>query len=223
MIKIVSGLVSDVLPTASGVVLARRPDDAKDPAELSFFEVDVAARGVRRVEPRIYLIAKFGRNYDRICAQISSVFECSACVTAGGDVFVVYTDGQTVTFDPDGNLLTSGELFYRGEPVMCCAADGEDVWCAVPKCDSIVRYSRERDLITMRIGGTSATSFKYPVGLYASGGRLFISSYGSRNVKSVDLGDYSVADVVEFTEPALRYYPVPGGEVVALSSGVYIL
>ena len=223
MIKIIGRAISDIIRHPSGAVIAISGVDPNSPSTLSYFVFNVHTRTVDRVKSDTYLECKFGPEWPAVTLRLSDTVACSCAPLEDGGAFVIYTNGDTGVFDEFGTLSGTGRLLYRGEPAMGAAPQGNDVWCCVPRNNLIVRYNVARDLVVMRIGGTDQTSFGRPVDVSAEDGKLFVCAHGSRAIKTVDMTDYSVSDLYEFSEPVFRYIRSGGHEIVALASGVYML
>ncbi|MCR5040633.1 MAG: hypothetical protein K6C36_00885, partial [Clostridia bacterium] len=155
MIKIVDKIISDIIRHPAGAVFAIAGVSGTASNELSFFSFDVRTRAIDRIAYEKYLEYKFGSFYEDIASVLTDTVSCSCAQLADGSTFVIYTNGDTGIFDAEHDLVRTGRLYYRNQPAMGAAAQDGDVWCCVPRENLIIRYSPERDLITMRIGGTS--------------------------------------------------------------------
>lgn len=223
MIKVVGSEISDIIGTAEGAMFVRRsvsPDGSVRPA---FYALDAGNKKIAVVTREAYLLAKFGQSFAEIAKQLPDSVTCTAVRFPEGHTFVIFPNGDTGLFGPDGSLLREGCVSYRGHPACGAAPDGLDVWCAVPEGDLIVKYSLSRDLVLMRVGGTPVTTFRHPVDITVFDGRLYVCNRDSCTVRTVNLSDCSVEDHLEFTEPVLRVICCAGHEIVVLTSGVYLL
>lgn len=225
MIRIVSLDIVDLLPFPSGVLFALKEKTERGGEKIAFYSFDVATNSIGAVTRSAYLLTKFGPAYLSIAEKLKDHITCETARLVNGQLFLVYTSGETGWFDEKGALIASGDVHYRGCAARTAAADpdGKHLWSVVPEQDLIVKYTPAENRIVMRIGGDGASSFSSPCSVFVHENDLFVCNPGVGKVNRVSMTDYSLRDHRRFDEPVYRYLISGGREFAALRSGVYML
>ena len=215
--------IADIVPFSKGIIVARKDTLKSGKTKISFFTYDVKLERPTASTRSVYMLNKFGENYEEIEKQLNDFIYCDATVLPNNHVAVVYASGEIGLFNDKGKLYWTGDLLYKSCPVNGVAGEGKYLWCVVPEGNCIVRYSPSTEKIVLRIGGDSSTAFLNPVSISSYDDKLYICNYQSCKIRTVNLKDFSVADYKVFEEPVFRFIKTNDREIVELESGVYML
>lgn len=214
----------DIIAHPDGFITVE-PDskDENGQLKISFKFFNLKTMVVKRVKKDFYTEAKFGPAYGEIATQIKDYISCAVCESPKDFTNVVFPTGEIGIFDITGTLIWTGDLLYHDCPVRSCAPDGENIWCAVPDQNAIVRYSTNLQRVDFRIGGVDTTALGRPMAVTRIEDDLYVCCKTSNNIKKINLGNYETDDYKKFDEGVLRYLRIGNAEVVVLASGVYLL
>ncbi len=215
--------IVDIIPFSKGIIVARKDVLKSGETKISFFTYDVKLERPTTSTKGVYLLNKFGENYEKIAGQLNDLIYCSTTTLPNKHVAVVYASGEIGLFNDRGTLYWTGDLQYKDCPVNGAAAEGKYIWCVVPENNCIVRYSPSTEKIVLRIGGDASTAFLNPVFISMYDDKLYVCNYQSCKIRTVDLKNYTVSDYKTFEEPVYRYIKTNDREIVELESGVYML
>lgn len=214
----------DIIPFPKGFIIVKGDTrDENGNFRVTFMGYDISSNQLTHITKSVYLLNKFGSAFKSISDQIGDYVSCASVTLPNKKVHIVYPTGEMGTFDSDGTLLWTGDLIYHDSPVRSAAVDDKFIWCAVPKHNSIIRYSPALKKVDFRIGGDNSSVFGKPMSITKSENSLYICNKNSCNISHVDLSNFVVSEYRAFDEPVLRYFQILEHEVVVLSSGVYIL
>lgn len=223
MKKISSTDIFDLIPFKSGFIYVKKAELENGSFKLKFYGYDVKKMENAPITKSVYLLSKFGSSFNIIAEKLGDYASCDAGILPNKYVSVVYPTGEMGLFDEKAALIWTGDLQYKGSPVQSLAVDGNNIWCCVPKLNSIINYSIVNKKVSMRIGSENSTAFSNPISVVKYDDELFVVNKDSCKVRIVSLNDYSVRDFRLFDEPVLKYIRTNGKEVVLLESGIYIL
>ena len=213
----------DIIPFSKGLLLARKDAYKNGSAKVAFISYDIKLERPSPITKGVYLLNKFGSSYKPIAETIGDYVSCDAALLPNKHTAVVYMNGEVGLFDEGGTLYWTGDLLYKDMPVCSCAAGDKCIWLAVPDGNCVVRYSPHANKITLRIGGSGDTAFSHPVSLSNYDDILYVCNRDSKTIKKISLKDLTVHDYKLFDEPVYKYIRTCDKEIVALSSGVYML
>lgn len=222
--KKISGTdIFDLIPFKSGFIYVKKAELENGSFKLKFYGYDVKRMENSPVTKSVYLLSKFGPSFNVIAEKLGDYASCEAGILPNKYVVVVYPTGEMGLFDEKASLIWTGDLQYKDCPVQSLTVDGNNIWCCVPKLNSIINYSIVNKKVSMRIGGDTSTAFSNPIAVIKYDNDLFITNKESCKVRIISLDDYSASDFRLFDEPVLKYIRTCGKEVVLLESGIYIL
>ncbi|MGI6267543.1 MAG: hypothetical protein ACOYJN_00260 [Acutalibacteraceae bacterium] len=214
----------DIVPFSKGfIVVIADGHDSQGNLKISFLSYDISSNKLAHSTKSVYLLNKFGSNFNIISEQISDFISCAVGIFPNKRIHLVYPTGEMGTFDSDGTLLWTGDLIYHDSPVRSIAVDDKFIWCTVPEHNSIIRYSPLSKKVDFRIGGENSKVLKRPMSVLKIDDALFVCNKDSNNISKISLDNFVVNVYKAFEEPVLRYLTIQGYEVVVLSSGIYIL
>lgn len=224
MKQIINSLPLDIIPHPNGFIVVS-PDGKDDRGKLkiSFRFFDFTVNKATRVKRNFYAEQKFGPAFSEIASQIKDYITCAVCEGPQGFTNVVFPTGEIGIFDYMGTLIWTGDLSYHDCAVRSCAPDDNNLWCAVPDQNAIVRYSKKLQRVDFRIGGAETTAIGRPMAVTRYGNDLYVCCKATKSIKKINLDNYVAEDYKKFEEPVLRYFRTCGHEIVVLSSGVYML
>jgi len=223
MTKVISTKIIDVITFSKGLIFVKKETLDDGSFKVSFFSFELDTEKVAPVTKSVYLLNKFGPSYSPIAQQLGDYVTCSAGKLPGAETVVIYSTGEMGLFNKDGELIWTGDLFYRESPARDVALENKHIWCTVPDKNCLIRYSTVVNKIVMRIGGEDSEAFKNPVSLSSFDGMLFVCNQRSMMINTVDMKDFSVKSYRRFNEAVYKYMRVGEKEFVLLDSGVYML
>ncbi len=222
MQKIVDS-VYDIIAFSNGIIYTKKSVLENGAVKVNFFGYDIKRMQDTPVTKSVYLLNKYGAEYNKIAEQLGDYVSCDADVLPSKHTVVVYNSGESGIFSPSGDMVWSSDLNYQGSEINSVAADGRQFWSVVPDKNCVVSYSISHKKFSMRIGSPDSTSFQHPVSITKYDNELFVCNTESRKVRTINLNDFSVNDFRIFDEPVYKYLRSCGKEIVVLESGVYIL
>lgn len=223
MIKVVSLDILDLIGFPSGILFVLKENQDDSSVKVSFYSFDVATKSIATVTKNAYLLTKFGSSYSPIARQLGDYVSCDAAKLWNGQIFVIYSTGETGIFDEQGNLIKTTDIKYHESPARDVAVENNFIWSAVPELNLIIKYSLLQNRVVMRIGGETSDTFSYPVSVCEYDGYLYVCNRDSQRISKVSLTDFSVENYKQFDEPVYKYIKVDDNEFVILDSGVYLL
>ena len=221
--RIISTVVVDILPHASGFLFAEISGERGDEEKVSFYSYEQDKQETFPITARTFLAHKFGEDFRDIIDEIGDFISCDAAPLGKNGVAVVYASGEMYIFGAGGKLVWQGKVTYRDCPVRDLAVDGKDIWCTVPDGGSVILFSPAEGRVTLRIGGTGSSTFQEPVSVTKSDDMLYVCCRSSQKVRTIRLSDYDVRDYRRFREPIHKFFKVGDAEYAVLDSGVYKL
>ena len=221
--RIISGVLLDILPHASGFLYAEMSFDKTGNEKVSFFSYEQDRQDILPITTRVYLTHKFGDSYREIMDEVGDFLSCDAAPLGKNGTVVLFESGEMYIFASQGKLVWKGQVTYQEDPVRDLAVDGKDIWCAVPDGNAVICYSPAEKRVSLRIGGKESSAFEEPVSVSKFGDTLYVTSRRVQKVRSIHLPDYDVQDYRKFREPVHKFFRVEDREYVVLDSGVYVL
>ena len=221
MVRIISGVVLDILPHASGFLFAEMTFDEGGEEKVCFFSYEQDKQDCFPVTAKTYLTHKFGPYYRDVIDEIGDFISCDAAPLGKNGTAIVYESGEMYIFDGLGKQVWKGVVSYQHKSIRDLAVDGKDIWCVVPERNAVICYSPAEARVTLRIGGMDSAAFDEPVSISKNENLLYVSSRKARKVRTIRLPDYEVADHCKFREPVHKFFKVGGCEYAVLDSGVY--
>lgn len=221
MNKIIDNGLLDILLTGRGLMYVmpdRLPDGKRRPV---FFTRDPIKGEVIDTTVSAYMLAKFGPSFEQAAKRLKEFLACDTCIMPNRHLVVVYPTGELGHFDENGKIVMTGDCYYDKAPARDCAADGNDIWLAVPGRNAVIKYALDDHKIVMRIGGGASTAFHEPVSVFCDKEQLYVCNRGSGEIRLVDTQTFNVTEYMSFKEPVNKYFRISGKEYIVLDSGVY--
>ena len=224
MKQILNTMPLDIVPHPEGFIIVE-PEQQKENGKIiiRFWLYNLRTMRVRKIKKELYLACKFGPAYNEITKQLSDYLSCAVCETPENSFNIVYPTGEIGIFDIEGTLKWTGDLLYHNCSIRSCAPDGNNLWCAVPDQNAIIKYATDAERIDFRIGGDNTDVFGRPMSISRYGNDLYVCCKSSNNIKRVSLSDNTVSEYKCFEEGVLLYLRIVGKEIVVLNSGIYLL
>lgn len=220
--RIVSGVLLDILPHASGFLFAEMTLEGGN-EKVSFYSYEQDREESFPITAKTYLTHKFGDHYKKIIEEIGDFISCDAAPLGQNAIVILFESGQMYIFGETGNLLWEGKVSYRDLPVRDLAVNNKEIWCTVPDCNAVICYSPVEKRVTLRIGGPESPAFDEPIGISKGDEHFYIASRKAKKVRSIRISDYEVKDYCKFKEPVHKFFKVGKYEYAVLDSGIYAL
>lgn len=223
MRSIVKADIIDIVPYEQGFLYIEKQEMADGCIKALFFAYDQERNTIFPVKRKDYLLGKFGVSYARIAQNLEDFVFCETEKLYHNILVVLYPDGRLLQFTPAGEKLREETLLYQEAPMVSPNADGQNLWCIVPRRNAVVQYSFTEKRVLLRIGGGSSNAFNCPVSMNRFLDKLYVCSRDAYKVRTVALDNYTVKDYVTLQEPVYQYFRVYAKEYVHVTSGVYRL
>ncbi|MBR3780262.1 MAG: hypothetical protein IKK63_03565 [Clostridia bacterium] len=223
MQKLFNADLLDIIPVERGFVYACREKSPEGEDAVAFYiynqEIDI----FEKIPVLTYINAKLGENGAVIARALGDFVTCNIINLAGNTIAASYSDGTLRIVDGNGEITGENKVEYLGNPACSPAANGMDLWFAVPDSNAIINYSVKHDRIEFRIGSPKEKAFFHPVDVSVYDNKLFICNANSYKIRTIDFNNYNVADYCIFNEPVSKYFRVKDVEYAVMRSGVYCL
>ena len=222
MKTIFKGEVYDIIPMANGFVFAYARTKTEENVVVCYKMVSFENGVATDVARNIYLLSKFGSNYNQAVTFSDNHITTSSLPLQNGKVFTCTAQGNAYLLDDEGQLLWSGELKYKGKVPSAIAIHKNSLWACFKEFNVLLRFNIATMREELRIGG-NLSPLNSPTGIFIDGDTAIVSSSGDKKLVKIDLNSYTVSDYKEFEEPIYNYIKVKGFEMVLLDSGLYLL
>lgn len=223
MQKLFNADLLDIMPVERGFVYACKETTPDGDEAVAFYiynqEIDI----FEKIPVLTYINAKFGENGAVIARTLGDFVTCSIVSLTGNTIAASYSDGTLKIIGSNGELIAENKVEYLGNPACSPAANGMDLWFAVPDSNAIINYSVKHDRIEFRIGSPKEKAFCHPVDVSVYDNKLFICNANSYKIRTIGFDNYNVADYCIFNEPVSKYFRVKDVEYAVMRSGVYSL
>ena len=223
MQKLFNADLLDIIPVERGFVYACKETTPDDEEAVAFYiynqEIDI----FEKIPVLTYINAKYGENGAIFARTLGDFVTCSIVSLPGNTFAASYSDGSLKILDSNGYLISEANVEYLDNPACSPAANGTDLWFAVPESNAIINYSVKYNRIEFRIGSPKEKAFFHPVDVSVHDNKLFICNANSYKIRTIDFVNYNVTDYRVFNEPVSKYFRVKDIEYVVMRSGVYSL
>lgn len=223
MQKLFNADLLDIIPVERGFVYACKETTPDDEDAVAFYiynqEIDI----FEKIPVPKYINAKFGENGAVFARTLGDFVTCTIVSLSNNTIGASYADGSLKILDSNGEEIAENSVEYLGNPACSPAANGMDLWFAVPESNAIINYSVKHDRIEFRIGSPRERAFFHPVDVSVYDNKLFICNANSYKIRTIDFDNYNVTDYCVFNEPVSKYFRVKDIEYVVMRSGVYSL
>ena len=223
MEKIFSGEILNITPFKKGFIFATRDMREDGKVVANFYGYDAVNDCFQHIKKSVYLKIKFGIEYEEIANTLGDYVSCDTGILSDGRIMCVFPTGEYEIFNTDGTLNVSSSLAYHNSPICDIAVDEENVWCAVPIENAIIKYAPKEGRVLLRVGGGKTTAFERPCAVTLIDSTLYICNQGSKKIRTLNTVSNSVRDYRVFNEKVFKYINVAGKEFVWLQSGLYYL
>lgn len=223
MEQIFAGEVYDIIPQSNSIIFSYCRAAADNKVAVFYKMYSTESQLVDDVTGPVYLISKFGSNYPVAATLCRNYILAKSVTLPNGRVFVCSDEGDASLLDGNGNVIWSGEFKYRDQAPSGIAVYKNSLWCCFSKAGVIIRFNPSTMREELRIGGTASSPFDRPRSIFIDGETAVISNVGSRKLIRIDLNNYTVEEMHEFSEAVYSYVKIKDCELVLLESGVYKL
>lgn len=178
---------------------------------------------VNPVTRSVYLLSKFGINYDLFQHNYKHYILCKIIPLSSKQQLVIEPDGQARIVQSGDKLNWIGNLCFEEEPPCGVYLNGNDLWLSYTKAGAVVRYDIRSMHQEMRIGGGKGQRFADPEGVWADDNSVLICATAENRIVRLDLNSFELTTHREFDEPVRTYFRIDQNEIVQLDSGFYVL
>lgn len=221
MKAVFKGEVYEAIPDLNGLLFSHLEGYTPDgDIMLSFKMFTYDNNTISVVHKDVYKLAKFGANYAKILNHCNNYVTARSILLSEGKVFLVNTDGTSLLFDGDGEIMWTGSLKYKNRVPSSIDVSGDGLWGTFSDFDCIVRFNAKTMREELRLG-KKGEIFEGPKGVFAEGNTLYISSFAGKKVLKAELPTYEVTELYRFNESVYSYVRGKNREFVLLESGLY--
>jgi hypothetical protein len=161
--KLFNADLLDIIPVERGFVYACKETLPEGDDAVAFYiynqEIDI----FEKIPVLTYINAKFGENGADIARSLVDFVTCTVINLAGNNIAVSYPDGRLKILTGSGLEIAQSRVEYLGNPACAPAANGADIWFAVPDSHAIINYSVKHNRIEFRIGSPKEKAFCHPI------------------------------------------------------------
>lgn len=223
MEKIFSGEILNITAFKKGFVFAAKDESDDGKVVAHFYGYDAVNDNFTRIRKTVFMKIKFGYEYEEIVKALGDYVSCDVGFLPDGKVMAIYSNGEYNIFNSDGSVSVSSQLSYHGSSVCDIAVDGQNIWCAVPNENAVIKYSPRDGHVLLRVGGGESTAFERPNSVTLVGKTLYICNLASRKIRVLNTQTNAVNDYRLFEKKIFKYISVMGHEFVWLQDGLYVL
>lgn len=168
-----------------------------------------------------YLNNIFLNHSDFLREEIDDYINIITVFTPSLGMITIRPDGIAKVYDYNCKFKWKGSLKYKGYPPADAVIYGDQLWCAYPDSDTLIRYNANSMRQEFKISSGVSDEIKEPFGLFVIEKSLVITSQNTGLVKKMNLSNYNVRKLFEFSEPVKKYIKVDSNEIVMTKSGIY--
>lgn len=229
MKKIYDDSAISMIPCERGFIFAaikKETDDVKisqkeGQSVIAFREHSFDTGQNSLVTKNVYLMNKFGQNFEFFANNLPDYINCKAIKLHNGNTLIVNYDGEAQIFNKSTELKWSGSLKHKGFSPADVVADKDYVWCSYPESNAAIKYNINSMQQTFKIGGSASGGLNEPFGLWIAENELIITSSATAQLLSINLDTFQAKEMVGVYEPSLQYIKVDSNEVVLTRTGIY--
>lgn len=195
---------------------------------FNFFRYDFKKR--IKIDSETYLLSIFGKAARGIVSVYGdrTALDISWGRLSDGSIITNYYQERVFyRFDPEGHVVWKTDKLWDLNTVYSIAIQENSIWCAIPTCHTIKRYSLDTFKEEISIGDNDYSDrkgkFDYPEDVFYKDGRLYVSDMGNKRVCVVHPGTGEVGDLMNFDESVWAFRIFDGRAYVRLDSGYYMV
>ena len=223
MQRLFSGEVYDIVPKTDGLIFSYCKGAIDGDVVVGYKMISTQNGTITDVAKNIYLLAKFGSDYNIAVKLCDNYVTSKALLMPSGRLFVCTAGGIANFFEGDGSVSWSGELKYRDRAPSDIALYKNAVWGCFAQNNVLIRFNPTTMREELRIGGRQSSPFAGPRDIFINNNIATVSNTESKSLARVNLDSYTVEDYRSFEETVYSYLAVGGFEFVLLESGLYVL
>lgn len=222
MIKISNRQIVDVLRFSDdkAVLVEKKPNLNSTGYGVNYFILNFSTGEKEIVTKDAYLLKKYGSKRKEISEKLGNFVMPSAMVLEDRSVLVIYPNGETGLFNPDGELVRDGLLSYNDSPVCCIAEDGNCFWSVCEGENAVIRYFADGAKMDIRIGGKNQPTFDRPHFVSADDKYVYVCC-NHNSVRKIDKSTFAVTDVNRMYTDITGYYRFGRFAIVTTFDGAY--
>lgn len=223
MKQIFEGEVYEILPLSNGIIFSYCKETTDDNKLVIAYKMISFDNGrFSDVAKNIYLMAKFGNNYQAIVKHCDNYITVKSIVLPSGKVLLLLKDGTVKLIDTDSTIIWQGNLNYRTFTASDIVIYKNNLWACFSECNVLLRYNLNTMREELRIGGKKSP-FDKPSRMFLDGENVTVCNKGSKQLTTVNLESYTVLTDESFEEEVSQYIKSDIYKFVILSTGLYML
>lgn len=222
MQRLFSGEVYDIVPKTDGLIFSYCKGAVEGDVVVGYKMISTQNGTITDVAKNIYLLAKFGSDYNIAVSLCDNYVTSKALLMPSGRLFVCTSGGAANYIDGDGTVSWSGELKYRDRAPSDIALYKNNVWGCFAHNNVLIRFNPTTMREDLRIGGRQSP-FSGPRNIFIKDSIATVSNTVSKSLTRVNLENYTVEEYRAFDETVYSYIQVGAFEFVLLESGLYVL
>lgn len=223
MERIFSGEVYDIVPQPGGIIFSYCRGASENKVAVFYKMYSLESNTIDDVTNSVYLISKFGSNYHAAASLCRNYVTAKSVIFPNGRVFVCSDTGEASLLDGNNSVIWKGEFKYRNNAPSGIAVYKNSLWSCFANNGVLIRFGLSTMREELRIGGTAHSPFDRPYDIFIEGDTAIVSNVGSHKLIRVDLENYTVEEIHEFSESVYSYVKIKENEFVLLESGIYKL
>lgn len=222
MKQIFEGEVYEILPLSNGIIFSYCKDILDGNVTVSYKMISFDNGRFTDVAKNIYLLAKFGSNYQAVVKHCDNYITTKSIILPSGKVLLLSKDGTTKLVDTDSTIVWQGNLNYRTFTPSDILIYKNSLWTCFSDCNVLLRYNLTNMREELRIGGNKSP-FDKPFNMFLDGENVIVCNKGSNKLIKVNLENYTVLEGDCFEEEVLQYVKSDIYRFVILKSGLYMI
>lgn len=222
MDKIVKCKVFSLHSLPDGILYSYLIEKTDDQYKVGYKMISFETGQVSSVTKSIYLLTKFGTDFESFVGRIKNYLTCFSVLLSDGHTFVLETDGSAYLFGNGGTVVWQGKMLYQDAAPGGLAAHDGSLWVSFPERSALIRYDLQNFREQLRIGGASSP-LKGCRGLFPAGSKMFVCCSEGKAIWKLDTFTYQTELYYDFDEPVRDYKFINKHEIALTKSGIYLL
>ncbi len=217
--------VFDILEVENGFIVVYKKDEVDGKYIVSYKSVSLDNGVVTQRTKTDYDFIKYGEHSAVINFKTGNFITNNCVKLDDGRIFAVSVEGEAVIIGADGKCEWQGTVRYKHCGPSAIASSGQILWASFAEKNALIRFNLGTMREELRIGGSADSAFSKPKGIWIDepSGRLFVCNAEGKNILTVNMKSYAVAEHASFEEPVYKYIKIANKEFVILQSGLYLL
>ncbi|MBQ5590781.1 MAG: hypothetical protein IIU65_03790, partial [Clostridia bacterium] len=214
------------VPCNRGFVFAeihKQNENGEEKNVIGFNQYSFDSASSTPITKSTYLNYLFLNHSDFLKEEIGDYINIITVFTPSFGTIMISPNGIAKMYDYNCRFKWRGNLKYKGFAPSDAVIYGDELWCAYPESNTLIRYNANSMRQEFKISSGIGEELVEPYGLFAIDDSLVITSQNSGVVRKMSLIDYKLETLFEFGEPIKKYIKIDSNEVVLTKSGIYTI